>query len=373
MKILHVITSMHLGGAERLLVDILPDLTDVYGLEVDLLLFDGADTILKKQLIDRGIKVLQLSDGGSVYNPLYILKLARIIGRYDIVHTHNSSCQLFVVLAKCLSRVKTKLVTTEHSTDNRKRNIRYFYPIDLFMYKRYDSIISISDVATSKLNEYTHNQLTQIETISNGVKTRNYMSAEPYAEMRQADTKIIIMVAAFRIGKRQDVLLKAMRHLPDSYKLWLVGDGINRKPFEQLSQQLGVSERVTFFGLRDDVPRLLKTADYVVMSTHYEGMSLSNIEGMASGKPFLGSNVTGVKEITAGAGILFEEEDDKQLAAEILDLESHPQRRQEVIGHCLERAAAYDISHTIKAYHDIYVELMQQDASSHPDRLANKN
>ena len=56
------------------------------------------------------------------------------------------------------------------------------------------------------------------------------------------------------------------------------------------------------------------------MSTHYEGMSLSNIEGMASGKPFVASNVKGIREITEGAGVLFEENNDKQLAQIILQL-----------------------------------------------------
>ena len=89
--------------------------------------------------------------------------------------------------------------------------------------------------------------------------------------------------------------------------VWLIGDGVRRRECETIADNLGVNDRVKFWGVRTDVPRLLKTSDIVVMSTHYEGMSLSNIEGMASGKPFVASNVKGIREITEGAGILFEE------------------------------------------------------------------
>jgi glycosyltransferase involved in cell wall biosynthesis len=52
---------------------------------------------------------------------------------------------------------------------------------------------------------------------------------------------------------------------------------------------------------------LLKTADIVVLSSHYEGLSLASIEGMASGKPFIASDVPGLHEVVKGADLLFED------------------------------------------------------------------
>lgn len=103
MKILQVITSLYVGGAEKLIVDMVPLYLE-QGYQVDVLLFDGTDTPFKKQLQARGVKVYHLRIGGSVYNPLFIFKLIPFLKRYDIVHTHNTACQYFAVLAKYLDR-----------------------------------------------------------------------------------------------------------------------------------------------------------------------------------------------------------------------------------------------------------------------------
>ena len=74
MKILHVITSLRTGGAEKLMVDLLPRLK-AKGLNVDLLLFDGTDTPFRREVENAGIKVFDLGIGGFIYSPLKLFKL----------------------------------------------------------------------------------------------------------------------------------------------------------------------------------------------------------------------------------------------------------------------------------------------------------
>ena len=74
MRILQVITSLHIGGAEKLIVDMVP-LYQELGYQVDVLLFDGTETPFKRQLQDKGVTIYELGKGGSVYNPLYIFRL----------------------------------------------------------------------------------------------------------------------------------------------------------------------------------------------------------------------------------------------------------------------------------------------------------
>ena len=119
MKILQVITSLYTGGAEKLIVDIVPRLRQK-GLEVDVCLFNGKDTPFKKQLQTCGCKIYDLSYDEHYYNPIKILKLWRIMRHYDIVHTHNTAPQLFAAIANIIC--KKKLVTTEHSTNSRRRD-----------------------------------------------------------------------------------------------------------------------------------------------------------------------------------------------------------------------------------------------------------
>jgi glycosyltransferase involved in cell wall biosynthesis len=320
---------------------------------VDVLVFDGIETPFMKKLKDQGVKVFSLGKDENVYSCKNIKKLVPIIKQYDIVHTHNTACQMYVAIAKKLSGVKCKLVTTEHSTDNRRRHHRFFKPIDRWMYSQYDTIISISNIAEKILRQYIGENY-KILTIPNGVKVDKYFHAEPYTDLKGKDDIIVIMVAAFRVGKQQETLIRMLQHLPVNYKVWLVGDGVRRQECEQLAKDLRVADRVKFWGVRTDVPRLLKTADVVVMSTHYEGMSLSNIEGMASGRPFVASNVKGIREITEGAGVMFEEKNDQQLADIIQHLMIDNSYYSEVVQRCLARAKEFDVSKTAEGYLNIY-------------------
>ena len=139
MKILHVITSLHTGGAEHLMVDLLPRLSKM-GNEVELLVFDGFRTPFYEQLEEQGIVIHSLSIGGNVYNPLNIFRLVWFIRKYDVIHTHNTACQLFVPVARCFSLGGAQLVTTEHNTTNRRRGIGVLRIVDKLMYSFYKTI-----------------------------------------------------------------------------------------------------------------------------------------------------------------------------------------------------------------------------------------
>ena len=110
-------------------------------------------------------------------------------------------------------------------------------------------------------------------------------------------------------------------------------------------------------GLRTDVPNILKTADVVVMSSHWEGLSLSNIEGMSAGKPFVASDVNGLREVTQGYGLLFPHEDAEALAKIIQQLHEDRQYYQQIAARCYERAKEFDISKMASAYAEVYRQL----------------
>ena len=170
---------------------------------------------------------------------------------------------------------------------------------------------------------------------------------------------VVVMVAGFRHEKDQDTVVRAIARLPeDKFELWLAGDGVRRADIEALVGKVGVKDRVKFLGVRNDVPALLHAADAIVMSSHYEGLSLSNIEGMAVGKPFVASDVDGLHEATAGAGILFPHEDDGALAKILLHLQQEPAYAAEVADACYRRALQYDITTTTDAYAAVYDSLM---------------
>ena len=356
MKILHIITSLHTGGAEKLIIDLTPRLREL-GHSVDVLLFDGSDTPFKQQLVAAGITILELGKGGSVYNPLHIFKLIPIIRQYDIIHTHNTAPQLFAAIANIFG--KTKLITTEHSTDNRRRHLWWYKPIDRFMYNQYKEVICISDQAEENLRNYIGKCRANISTIYNGVDIQKYAYAQPSNELNNIapNCKKIIMVAGFRYQKDQDTLIRATALLPQEFHTFLVGDGERREVCENLAIAEGLSDRVHFIGIRMDVPELLKAADYVVMSSHWEGLSLASIEGMSVGKPFLASDVDGLREMTTNAGVLFQHQNATQLAEEIKVLDKNTAKYQQIAQQCFDKAKLFDISIMAEKYNNVYLNV----------------
>ena len=362
MRILQVITSLDMGGAETLVVNLIPRL-QALGNTVDLCIFDGKETPLMQRLENESPQTKMYKLGVGVYNPLYIFKLVKIMKNYDIVHTHNSSPQLFVAIASLFN--SPKLVSTEHNTSNRKRNWKWYRPIESWMYGRYDHIICISKIAEEKLREYmagewlieTSNKFKSITTINNGIDVNVISEAVPCKELLELkeNRKAILMVAGFRKQKDQDTILKALTLLDkNKFEVWFAGIGERMEEVQQLAKSLGVSDRVRFLGLRTDIPNVLRAADVIVMSSHWEGLSLSNVEGMSAHKPFIASDVNGLKEVTKGYGILFPHEDAKVLAEEIKRLANDESYYNEIAERCYKRALEFDISNTVSGYADVY-------------------
>lgn len=358
MKILHVITSLRTGGAEKLMVDLLPRLKSE-GHEVDLLLFDGTDTPFRQDVEASGIRVFDLGKGGSVYSVTKIIKLLPFLRRYDVIHTHNTAPQLFAAIGSMLCSVV--LCTTEHNTSNRRRRWKWYASIDRWMYSRYRKVICISNKAEENLRDYIGHSKAEIRTINNGVDIQKYASADASVELERIapESKKLIMVAGFRWEKDQDTIIRSLPFLPQDFHLFLVGDGVRRPECESLATQLEVSDRVHFMGLRTDVPKLLHAADYIIMSSHFEGLSLSSIEGMSVGKPFIASDVDGLREVVKGAGILFPHQDYKALASKIISLAEAPSEYKNVASVCRSRASEFDISKMAKEYKQMYSDLFK--------------
>ena len=353
MKILHVITSLRTGGAEHLLIDLLPQLRKL-GNEVELLVFDGGRTPFFEEMQKTGIKIHAL--GNSMYDSSASLKMVKYVKEFDIIHTHNTPCQYAAAMAKLLALGRGgKLVTTEHSSNNRRRGKWYFKLLDKCVYNMYSSIIVISDQPRENLENYI-GKLKTITTIYNGVDLSRFQQVK---RTRKEDGQILItMVASLSEAKDQDTIIRALSELPEKYKAQLVGDGPRRAELESLVASMQLKERIDFLGIRSDIPQILVNSDINVMSSHWEGLSLSSIEGMSCGRPFIASDVDGLREVVKGHGVLVPHEDYHQLAKEIQHLAEDKEYADQIVCQCIAKAAEYDITVMAQKYNEVYKSLM---------------
>lgn len=362
MKILFVITSLRLGGAERMVAELSPLIVKL-GHQVDIFLFDGTDTPLLKVLEKENIKIFPAPKGAlQMWNPLHLFKLRKLIrkGNYDIVHSHNSPAQILTSFVP--KNTKTKLVTTEHNTTNNRRKYFFLKWIDPFIYKPYDHIVCVSEKTRDNLIKDLAINPDKVAVIPNGINLSYYspdIKMEFTAPLPTVDPgdKIILMTGAFRKQKDQPTLIRAMAFLPSNYKLWLAGGWKLKEKAEILSQSLGLIDRISFLGSRDDIPALMQLVDLNVLSTHYEGLPLSAVEAMASGKPFIASDVPGISDIVGKAAFLVPEADPMALAKGIIEVLENPTLYNTISKKCKYKASQFDIRKTLEAHISLYKDL----------------
>ena len=361
MKVLQIINSLATGGAEKLLLDTIPIYNNV-GIKTDLLVLSDKEYPFLKQLQETNCCTIHILSKGSVYNPLLILKLIPYLKKYDIIHVHLFPAQYWVVIAKFLSFNKVSLIFTEHNTTNKRLKNPLFKKLNKIIYNYYYKIVCISKEIQNFYIRYTKLDVNRFIVIENGVAFTPIKNAKPYRKKEihnniSDQDAVLIQVSSFRAQKDQPTLIRALQHLPKKTKLLLVGEGELRGNCEALVKDLNLEERVIFLGNRYDVPQLLKTADIIILSSHHEGLSLSCIEGMASGKPFIASDVPGLSNLVKDAGILFSEGDDKALATEITKLLSDKTYYNNIVASCLQQAKKYDIMTMVQAHINLYKQL----------------
>ena len=172
MKVLLIINSLNTGGAEKLLLETIP-LYVKNGIVVDVLLLWDNDCMFTSKLKSLDcckIWVLNKSKNLKlIYNPLNIFKIARVIKNYDIAHVHLFPAQYFSVLANMLTGNNCKLIFTEHNTTNKRIANNFFKPIELFFYRRYSKIITISDEIEQIYKSYLSIDDSRVVMINNGL------------------------------------------------------------------------------------------------------------------------------------------------------------------------------------------------------------
>lgn len=356
MKILHIITSLELGGAERLLTELAPYQRDK-GNIVKVMILSDKGAVFKQKLEDNGIEVI-VAESNSIKSAKNIFSILKEIkkGNYDIVHTHLVHAQYWTRIAKLFDLKKRIYITTEHSTSNRRRDSKLMRIIDKFIFSGYQKIVSISEATDKSLKKWLKRNDKGFEVIHNGIDIQKFVDAIPLEKkelLLKDDDIILMMVSRFHESKNQKGVVEALKWLPTKYKLVFVGDGKLEDDVKKFCENSYLMNRVRFLGMRRDIPNLLKTADIIVQYSFFEGFGITAIEGMAAGKPIIASDVPGLNQVVEGAGLLVDINDSRQLAKAILSLRTI-EKYEEVVEKCIERSKKYTLAWCGDNYLDLY-------------------
>ena len=226
-----------------------------------------------------------------------VLALARLCRRWkpDVLVAHGFSEHLWGRYAGLLAKVPA-LVHVEHNT--RERYTRWRLAQTRWLARRTARIVGCSEGVRQVLLGMGMPDARTI-AIPNGVRVEPFAQAD--AHPLAAREPGIVMVARYSKQKDHATLVRAVALLRErglSPPVLFAGAGkpAHRGPVERLVRELGLDGQVQLLGLHRDVPGLLMRHRICVLSTHYEGMPLALIEGMAAGCAVVGSAVPGVRE-----------------------------------------------------------------------------
>lgn len=361
MKVLHIIPTLGSGGAEKMLVDIVEEMHEK-NISVEVLVLSRDSDFYSEEIKRLGVTV-HFGKTDKIYHPSHIMTVRSFVKKdFEIIHTHLYSPQLYVALANKTTSIKAKLITTEHSTSNRRRGKKIFEMIDNFMYNQYDKIIAITKGTGEALSAYHPSIARNIVVIENGIKIEQYKNAVALERKQlipnycEGDI-LVLMVAAMRQEKNHEAVIRASKLLPNNFHVIFVGDGGYMKYVQSYAHDNG-SNNIHFFGRRSDVPEIMKACDIFVLPSHWEGFGLVAVEAMASGLPVIASDVDGLKEVVSNGGILMDTTNSEKLAEEILFLANETDFRVSNIRNGASRAELYSIQVNVQKQVEIYQILL---------------
>jgi glycosyltransferase involved in cell wall biosynthesis len=174
----------------------------------------------------------------------------------------------------------------------------------------------------------------------------------------------VIMVARFDKPKNHATLLRAIATLQEiPWALDLVGDGPLLKAAEGSVNQLGISARVNFLGIRTDVGALLSKAQLLVLTSNWEALPLSVLEGMRAGLPVIASRVGGIPEavIDGETGFLVGRADVAGLSTKLRTLLTSPAKRR-LMGEAGRRRfeTEFSFDRMLKKTLNVYSEVIER-------------
>ena len=350
------------GGAERLLVDLFP-LVDRERYEVEVAYVLPWKDNYHAALEDRGAVVHCIGSGG-IQDLRWLARLARLVGRgdYDVVHTH---APVPAVAARVLTGLRRSpvIVHTEHNVwDRYRRPTRIANSVT---YRANASVIAVSDTVAESIRPWPPAPRTTIETVYHGTTLDSIRHSHPLG--REAGrARLGLPTERFLLGnvgnftpkKNHRALLEAMAGAEwlDDAHLALVGLGPEEDALRSEVERLGLGDRVTFLGSRDDVFEILPLFDLFCLSSSFEGFPIALVEAMATGLPVVATAVGGVPEIVVDEdnGLLVEPGDVVELRRAIGRAISDPEAAAAMAKRGQEAAERLDLHHAATALQEVY-------------------
>lgn len=326
MKILHIISSGGMYGAEAVILNMSRTLNEGPHCSV-LGVFSNSgnpNLQLHESAAREGIESHLIPCTGQIDRTaiVRIRELAVQTGA-DVVHAHGYKADIYVYQA--LRGTEIPFVSTCHNWIDDNRLVVLYGMLDRFVLRRYARVVAVSDEVKQRLLKAGVLE-EKIRMVRNGIDLRPFDCALASLRDSASDGALIVGLVG-RLGKEKgvDVFLRAaarvLMEVPEA-RFVVVGEGPERDGLELLIDELKIRESVSTLGRRDDMPSVYASLDVMVSSSWKEGLPMAILEGMASRRPLVATAVGEVPGVVQDGrtGMLVPAGDVEALAAGIVEL-----------------------------------------------------
>jgi glycosyltransferase involved in cell wall biosynthesis len=362
MKVLLVVTGMSMGGAEKVVAD-LADAFVTGGDEVRIVYLQGPQQVHPRR---PEVELVSLGMDSAKGILAGFLKFGKILREFkpDIVHTHMYHATMLARLMRLLVQFP-HMISTSHSALDGGR-------VRAVAYRLTDWLTDIStNVSCEAVDAFVASGAVpahRMIAIHNGIDVDKFRASPAARDDIRRTFSVAenckLFVAAGRLGWSKDYpnMFNALVRLPKDldYKLLIAGGGELRPQLEKQVEDLGLSSRVHFLGIRDDIAELMSAADVFVLSSVGEGFGLVVAEAMACECVVVATDSGGVREVLGDPGFLVPSQDPDALAAAIVSALSLSKADAIALGKAARRRVVetYSFDRSVEKWRDLYGNLL---------------
>ncbi|MBK9533330.1 MAG: glycosyltransferase [Chitinophagaceae bacterium] len=359
MKILHLIYTHGISGAEKYLKHLLPGLK-AYGIHCELVVVcpkkaSGILTRYCNELNDLGVKTTLLQTSRAE-----ILFTAKKVNRYlkehniHILHAHLFNSDLIAALVKSFFYPGLYLISSKHGYQEKLlqqyeagmqlRPNDLYYHITKYTLRKIDQNLAVSN-GIAELFVNIGLAKTKYPYIHHGISVEAFDKEAYRDECKKADPQLII-VGRLELFKGHRFLIDALPDVIEAFpgtKLLVLGEGSEKDNCMQQVARLGLQNHVAFLGFKTHPYSYISHSDVIILPSLFEPFGLVYIEALALKVPVVAFNTPAANEIIENneTGLLVDKGDHKALAEKIIYLLSNPAERNNIA----ERAYAKYKSH----------------------------
>jgi len=327
MKILHLISSSGLLGAERVLLEI-AEYSKRTGLEVGIGVFQNSQNPnleLAEVARRQGLNVQVFPCNGR-----FDKKTIRMIKDHmdnsgvQILHSHNYKSNFYAWRA--LSNNNIRWVVTKHGRRFGPKLLIYNF-LDGFIVRHADRVIAVSKEIARKAR-LAGIDSKKICLIENGINLDRFLKNTASNSIKESlrikkDALVVGTVGALTEEKGHLYLLKAIPKVVQKFPeviFLFAGDGRERPNLEKTASYLGIKDSVIFAGMRKDVPQILPILDVFVLPSLNEGLPMALLEAQAAKVPVVATCVGAIPDVVEDrvTGMLILPKDPQAIAEAII-------------------------------------------------------